>query len=512
MDEMQRILVVDDEVGPREALRVILDPKYRVITGVNGPEALQLVRRTQPALVFLDVMMPGMNGLEVLKAIKQVDSGIEAILMTACASFEIARDAMTYGASEYLLKPFSEDEVEGAVAKALARRAERLAPRLEAHTLAAQLRTVREGSQVILGHLELADALQTIGARLQSGLGYAGLYVWLCGQDGMSLWEAYGRGLNPGWQPHDAECGLPDELQVDRLPAAHVILAPIVVDGAPVGVIKAVREADQGTIVEVEVEVFRILLDAMALALKNARLQERLRQAEKLRALGEVAAGIAHNFNNTLATILGRTQLMAYQPGNLEALQKSLAIIEKVAEDGTAMVRRIQEFAKKTATSAFRPTDLGQVVQEAVEATQLLWKDQAQRRGRRVEVVMDLGRVPAVHGRAAELREVLTNLILNAVDAMPEGGRLTLRTGQRGGRAYMEVSDTGMGMSEEVRQRIFEPFFTTKGAKGTGLGLSASQTLIKGHGGEIEVQSEVGQGTTFVITLPIEPGIKDSDE
>jgi signal transduction histidine kinase len=119
---------------------------------------------------------------------------------------------------------------------------------------------------------------------------------------------------------------------------------------------------------------------------------------------------------------------------------------------------------------------------------------------------MELGTISPVHGRSSELREVLVNLILNAVDAMPEGGRLTLRTRQGEGIICVEVSDTGTGMTEEVQRRIFDPFFTTKGAKGTGLGLSMSYMLVKSHNGDIEVRSKPGSGTTFSIKLPSAPG------
>jgi signal transduction histidine kinase len=154
----------------------------------------------------------------------------------------------------------------------------------------------------------------------------------------------------------------------------------------------------------------------------------------------------------------------------------------------------------------FTLTGLNQVVKEALEATQPIWKDQAWREGRPIEVMMELGTISPVYGRSSELREVLVNLILNAVGAMPKGGRLTLCTRQGEGSVHVEVSDTGTGMTDEVRRRIFDPFFTTKGAKGTGLGLSVSYMLIKSHHGDIEVRSEPGRGTTFSIKLPSAPG------
>jgi PAS domain S-box-containing protein len=237
---------------------------------------------------------------------------------------------------------------------------------------------------------------------------------------------------------------------------------------------------------------------------EERQLRDRLLQSEKLSALGELAAGIAHNFNNILAAILGRAQLLARSPTDIEAVRRNVGIIEQAVADGVAMVQRIQKFARGSPESAFGPTDLNQLVRETIDATQIIWKDQALHQGNPIDVVMDLGRLPPVRSRSAELREVLTNLILNAVDAMPQGGRLTLRTERRGRVACIEVSDTGTGMAEEVKRRAFNPFFTTKGDRGTGLGLSISHALIKAHHGDIALQSEVGRGTTVVITLPIE--------
>ena len=143
------------------------------------------------------------------------------------------------------------------------------------------------------------------------------------------------------------------------------------------------------------------------------------------------------------------------------------------------------------------------LVQEVVETTQPVWQDHARREGRLVEVQLKLGPVPRLPARAAELREVLTNLLLNAVEAMPKGGELVFRTWAEGAMACIAVQDTGVGMTPEVQRRLFDPFFTTKGARGTGLGLSVSQTLIKAHHGTLTVKSEPDHGSTFVIRLPI---------
>jgi PAS domain S-box-containing protein len=236
---------------------------------------------------------------------------------------------------------------------------------------------------------------------------------------------------------------------------------------------------------------------------EERQLREQVLQAEKLRAVGEMAAGIAHNFNNVLTTILTRSQLLALQLTDTTSLQRGLNLITQAASDGAAIVRRLQKLARGPGVSEVAALDLNTLVQEVAETTQPVWHDHARREGRPVELRLELNPAPQIAARAAELREVLTNLILNAVEAMPRGGQLTLRTWAEGGAVCIAVSDTGIGMTPEVQRRLFDPFFTTKGARGTGLGLSVSQALIKGHQGTLTVDSAPGRGTTFVIRLPV---------
>jgi signal transduction histidine kinase len=215
-----------------------------------------------------------------------------------------------------------------------------------------------------------------------------------------------------------------------------------------------------------------------------------------------MAAGIAHNFNNVLTTILTRAQLLALQLTDTSGLQRGLNLIAQAAADGATIVRRLQKLAQGPGTSEVAALDINTLVREVLETTQPVWHDHARREGRPVEVRLELTPVPQIAARAAELREVLTNLLLNAVEAMPQGGQLTLRTWVEGGKVCIAVNDTGVGMTAEVQRRLFDPFFTTKGARGTGLGLSVSQALIKGHRGTLTVDSEPGRGSTFTIRLP----------
>jgi signal transduction histidine kinase len=243
---------------------------------------------------------------------------------------------------------------------------------------------------------------------------------------------------------------------------------------------------------------------------EERRLREQVLHAEKLSAVGEMAAGIAHNFNNVLTTILTRSQLLALQVTDTVAVQRGLSLIEQAASDGAALVRRLQQLARGSAAPERTWLDLNALVKEVVETTEPLWHDHARREGRPVEMHLALTPLPRFLGRGAELREVLTNLLLNAIEAMPKGGQLTIRTWVLASSVYLEMEDTGIGMTAEVRHRLFDPFFTTKGARGTGLGLSVSQAIIKGHHGTMSVESEPDRGTTFVMTLPYSPEVAET--
>src|SRR4029077_2844433 len=237
-------------------------------------------------------------------------------------------------------------------------------------------------------------------------------------------------------------------------------------------------------------------------------IEAQMHQSERLTALGQMAGGIAHVFNNLLQAILGYAQLMARSPGNTDVVRRGIDVIEKAANGGAETVRRMQKFARiRTQGEPFVPMDVNQVVRDSLAITRPRWEEKKIKGGVPLQLELELGPVPVVMGRPAELNEVITNLVLNAIDAMPRGGTLRIRTRLADHRhAAITVADTGMGMSEEVRKRVFDPFFTTKGEEGTGLGLSVSHSIIERHGGDLRVDSRPGEGTTFTITLPIGMG------
>lgn len=234
---------------------------------------------------------------------------------------------------------------------------------------------------------------------------------------------------------------------------------------------------------------------------------EEARRMDRLRTVGQMASGIAHNFNNVMSAIIGRVQLLKLKAdaGKLQPneITNSLDVIERAGLDGAETVRRLQEFSRGESTQQPVPTDLNEVVRGIVEITRPRWKDQAEQNGVHIQLRTELGSVSNIACVPSEVREVLTNLIFNAVDAMPEGGDIVIRTLQDDEWIHLSVGDTGTGMSQQVRERVFDPFYSTKGVKGTGLGLSTVYGIVKRHGGEISVESELGSGTTFTISLPL---------
>jgi len=236
------------------------------------------------------------------------------------------------------------------------------------------------------------------------------------------------------------------------------------------------------------------------------QLEEEIIKMERLRALGQMSGGVAHDFNNILGAILGRAQLILEKSKNPD-INRDIKIIEKAAFDGAETVRRIQEFSRiRVDDTQFVPMNIDEIIEDSIEFTRTKWKNEAIMNGANISVNHKSKGNFQVLGEPTGLREVFTNLIINAVDAMPHGGSINILTKRVGSRVIISVKDTGIGMSKEVMKRTFDPFFTTKGSKGNGLGLSICYGIVNRHNGTIEVESEEGVGTTFTISLPlIEP-------
>lgn len=229
----------------------------------------------------------------------------------------------------------------------------------------------------------------------------------------------------------------------------------------------------------------------------------RLVKAERLSALGQMASGVAHDFNNVLSTILGRTERLLRTHG-LEKIGEDLRMIQRAATEGAKSVRRIQEFSRTISDMDSTPLSVAEVVDDCVELTRLRWKDEAEKNGIRIKITNRIDPSLLTSANPGELREVFIKLFINAIEAMPNGGEIILRSSPPQGdeRFVVEVEDTGVGMTPSVMKRVFEPFFTTKSEGATGLGLSIVYGIMTRLGGIIEVDSQPERGSVFRLWFP----------
>ena len=237
------------------------------------------------------------------------------------------------------------------------------------------------------------------------------------------------------------------------------------------------------------------------------RAQQGMVRQERLHAFAEMAGGVVHDFSNSLTSIIGYADLMLRSPALLDQRDTALEYLRTIStagRDAAHIIGQLREFYRtRGEDEVIEPVDINEIAAQSVALTQPRWKSQALAAGQIIDVRLELGKVPPVLGQAAELREALTNLILNAVDAMPAGGgAITLRTRREAAHVLLEVADNGAGMSPEVRDRCLEPFFSTKGDAGTGLGLSMVFGVAKRHDGEVQVDSAPGHGTVIRLRLP----------
>ena len=315
-----------------------------------------------------------------------------------------------------------------------------------------------------------------------------------------------------------------------RLAAAglgSLVAAPLRFESQVFGVLLAARRAP-GSFSSGECEFLRQLAEHVALAAQQAQLHEALQRAyddlrqtqqavlqqERLLALGTMASGIAHDINNAISPIMLYTDMLLEDGEVPPRVHKSLQVIQRAIEQVAHTVARMREFYRaREPQQRLAPVDLNQLIEDVIDLTRARWSDMPQQRGVVIELQTELqSQLPPVPGVASELRDALTNLVFNAVDAMPQGGRLSLRTrllvpaaadgGARGG-VQLAVADSGVGMDEETRSRCLEPFYTTKGERGTGLGLPMVYGTVQRHGGEIEVASTAGEGTCVTLSFPV---------
>jgi two-component system NtrC family sensor kinase len=550
----EKILVVDDHRDSREFLtEYVLEPNgYECITARDGGQGLRLALDERPDLIIMDLRMPRMTGLEVLAALRQRSINIPVILMTFHGSEETAVQAFRLGARDYVVKPYEPDEMLEAIDRSLTE----VRLRAERDKLTEGL---MEANQRLDRRVKELDVLSRVGKSVTALLETeqlllrivdAGLYLTgaeegsllLIDKESGDLYmraqrnvgERFARGFRVKVQDTIAgqvvRTGEPYWSSVDdqrlKVKTNYLVMSlayiPLKIATKVVGVLLLDNKLSNRPFTEDDIYLLSTLADYAAIAIEKAelygqlkefneelerRVQERTRelraaqdqliQSEKLASIGELAAGVAHEINNPIGVILGFAQVLLKRTREGDPMHRPLSIIAREGVHCKNIVQDLLDFARQN-----KPAPRRLNVNKVIEAAAGLMEHQAN--SDQVTVVKGYAPdLPDVVADENQLQQVFFNILLNAYQAMPEGGELHITSRLEDDDVQAIFTDTGAGIPQESIHHIFDPFFTTKEVgEGTGLGLSVSYGIVRQHGGTIEVQSENGTGATFIVKLP----------
>jgi PAS domain S-box-containing protein len=517
--ERPRVLVVEDNADMRQYLRRLLSAQYDVMAATDGEAALALIRRECPDLVLTDVMMPGLDGFGLLRAIRADPAlnDLPVVMLSARAGDEASAEGLDAGADDYLTKPFSARELMARV-RANLQMARMRRGRREAEEA---LRRINESLEehVAARTAALRESESRFRILVEGVVDYA---IFMLDREGfVTNW-------NPGAERTKGYRGseiigrhfstfYTEEDRASRMPERALAIAAatgkfetegwrVRKDGSrfwAMVVIDAIRD-QKGELVGFA-KVTRDMTERRA-------AEERLRQAQKMEAIGQLTGGVAHDFNNLLTVIFGNLEsLQRHLPGDRIELHRFAEAAARGVARAARLTQQLLAFSRRQPLEP-KPLNLNRLV---TAATEMLRRTLGERIAVETALAEDLWWVQA---DASELENALLNLAVNARDAMPEGGTLTIETANvflgedqpngggeiaRGQYVMLAVSDTGIGMPPEVAARAFEPFFTTKPTgQGTGLGLSQVYGFITQSGGQVKISSERGQGTSVRLYLP----------
>jgi PAS domain S-box-containing protein len=521
MSRPLRVLIIEDSEDDAQLVSQDLHRAGYDVTSQRVDTAEAMTAALEDGdwdLIISDHRMPRFSSLAALKVYKERDCDMPFLVVSGSIGEELAVSAMKAGAHDYIMK----DNLT------------RLAPAVERELREAQgRRQRRQAEQALAESRRRTESILEVAGEGICGLDARGgitfinplgakLIGWQTGElIGKSFHEVLHHTKPDGATFSKQECSLCATLRdglvhwMDNelfwrkdgsgFPVEY-ICTPMRENDKVTGAVLTFQDISRRRGVESALQESHRRLERTLTELQAA--QRQIIRRERLRALGQMASGVAHDFDSALSKILESAELLLNSPKKLDdhgRVQEHLRIIRAVAQDAGDIVRRLRTFFRPwRATEVFHLVDLNALIQQVITLTEPKRKQQAQANGVTVETRTELERLPAVQGNEADLKEVLTSLIFNAVDGMPKGGIITFRTRAAGESCVFECSDTGMGMTAETREKCLEPFFTTKGEQGSmGLGLSVVYGIIQRHGGSVEIESEPGKGTTVRIRLPI---------
>ena len=520
---MTRVLVVDDEKSIRRTLGEFLRAEgYEVVEAEDAESAQRCLGEDGFDVVVTDIVLPRVSGVELLRRIQACAPDVPVVMMTGEPTVETATESLRAGAVDYLFKPITKAGILRVVANAA---------RLK--SLADAKRKLEAENQIYREHLEhlvqeRTRQLQVSEARFRGLVETTFDWVWEVDTEGRYDYVSPKIHDLLGYTPEEVLGRTPFDLMPEA--EAHRIRAifhEFAARRAPFSALQNVNRHKSGHQVILETSgvpvfdtdgAFRGYRGMDRDITERKRLEEQLRQAQKLEAIGQLAGGVAHDFNNILAAIMMQLGLMRMNPKLDEATQAALKELGEETRRATELTRQLLMFGRR-AVMTMVPLDLDQVVENLLKMLRRLIGE---------HIKLELAHrtpLPLIEADAGMMEQVVMNLVVNARDAMPEGGKISIATNvadfsdaqvlsgskRSAGRfVVLTVTDSGQGMDAEILQRIFEPFFTTKEAgKGTGLGLATVHGIVAQHKGWVEVDSEVGVGTTFRIYLPVFEGFQE---
>ena len=488
MTENKRVLVVDDEHLILKIISDILTKEgYEVKTAFNFDKAHELLKEYPFHVVLTDIRMPEKNGIDLLEKIRTFDSNMPVILMTGFASLETAVKAVQHGAFDYLTKPLDYDKLKSVTKHAFERY----------ELLQENSRLVRELQELNASlELKVKERTRDLGNILSSTHESIvtmdkDLIIKSVNLKTVNIFgEGYiGRKIGDFIEGINFDSIIPKILADPSYSTKHEVRYG-----------NKFLELTLSPLIDFETgNIFGVMAVTEDVTEKK-KLEAQLIQSAKMSAVGQLAAGIAHEFNNILTGIVGYTSF-ALSKTDIEQIRRDLKIVEKASDRAVEIVKKLLFFSKQK-EGQFRLAS----IEEAIEDTLALIEHSFQSEG--VKILRHYGKIPPIRMDVGEIQRVILNMAMNSKHAMPQGGVIAMSTELEDDYVKIDFSDTGVGIPKEDLARIFEPFFTTKGSRGsgqtpgTGLGLSVTYAIVERHGGRIDVESEVERGTTFTIRLP----------
>ena len=547
----EKILVVEDSLDILSFLAEDVLPYhgYRVATATTGQEALSKLSSEGPDMLLLDLELPDMSGLDIVKTVQEDEGDIPIVLMTAFGSESIAVEAFRVGVRDYIIKPFTTEQVIGVLERTLTETRLRREKDELTRSLQQRVEQLTIFSAVGKSVVSLVDLEELLSRIVEAGVYVTEAeegFLLLVDPGTKDLYLRAGKNIASG-QAQGFRLKVDDSLAGQvvqtgkpmrrggkgtgrdfKVKTGYLVKSllhvPLTLRDEVIGVLSVDNQVSGVEFTEEDQDLLSTLADYAAISIENATLYDDLREkmedlklsqqelieSSKLAAVGTLAAGVAHEFNNLLAAISGHTELSLVSD-DMEEIKRALGVVIDSVDRAKRITANLLTFARRR-ESKMEVADVTQAVENPL---QLVERDLEKSN---IQVVRKFSAIPPVICDTGQISQVCLNLLTNSRDAMlPDGGTLTIEIRQDGNDVVIAFTDTGSGVPDHILDKLFQPFVTTKGPlgggemAGSGLGLSVSYGIVKNHGGAIEVETEADKGSTFTVRLPIE-GVEGAAE